>query len=54
MNFNMHQSLDKTEYFLDFFIIQQSLNLVDNILNPLNHQYYLYFLANNFSKYENS
>ena len=37
MNFNMHQSVDKTEYFLDSWITCQSLKLVDNISNQFTH-----------------
>ena len=33
MNFNMHQSVDKREYFLDSLITRKSLKLVNNILN---------------------
>ena len=29
MNFNMYQSVDKTEYFIDSLIIRKSLKLVD-------------------------
>ena len=44
MNFNMHQSIDKTEYFIDSLITHESLKLVDYIPNHLYHQYYLIFL----------
>ena len=44
MNFNMHQSVDKTVYFLDSLIICRSLKLVDNISNEFNHQYHFIFL----------
>ena len=40
----MHQSVNKTEYFLDSLITLESLKLVDNISNQLNHQYYLIIL----------
>ena len=61
MNFNMHQSGNKAEYFLDSFITCKSLKLVNNIFNQFNHQYSTIFLlilyynwAENVSKYENS
>ena len=38
MKFNMHQSIDETEYFLDSFIIHKSLKLVDNVSNQIYHQ----------------
>ena len=39
INFNMHRSVDKTEYFLE----SKSLKLVNHISNQLNHQYYFIF-----------
>ena len=30
MNFNMHQSVDKTEYFLDSLLIRKLFKLVNN------------------------
>ena len=39
MNFNMHQSVDKIEYFLDSLITRKSLKLVNYISNQFNHQY---------------
>ena len=44
MNFNMHQSHDKAEYFLDYLIACKSFKLVDNISNQFILQYYLSFL----------
>ena len=42
MNFNMNQSIDKTECFQDSLITRKSLKLVDNISN----QCYLIFYIN--------
>ena len=39
MKFNMRQSVDKTEYILDFFITRKSLKLIDNIFNKFYHQF---------------
>ena len=44
MNFNMHQSVKETEYYLDSFITRESLKLADNISNQFDHQYYSFFL----------
>ena len=46
LNFNMDQSVDKTEYFLNSLITCKSLKLADNIFNQFNHQYYLIFFVN--------
>ena len=43
MNFNMHQSVDEREYFLDSLITRKLLKLVDNISNQSNRRYDLYF-----------
>ena len=40
MNLNMHQSVDKTEYFIGSLITRKSLKLTDIISNQFNHQYY--------------
>ena len=44
MNFNIHQSVDKTVYFLDSSITHKSLKVIDNISSQFIHQYYLVFL----------
>ena len=41
IKYNMHQSVDKAEYFLDSLIICKSSKVGDHISNQLNHQYYL-------------
>ena len=61
MNFNMHQSVNKTENFLDSLITLQLIKLFDNISNQFNHQFHLRgepyvndcFFGNFFQKNEN-
>ena len=43
MNFNMHQSVDKIEYFLDSLVNCKPLKLVNNISTEISHQYYSIF-----------
>ena len=44
MKFDIHQSVDKTEYFLDFLITRKTLKLLDDISNQFDHHYYKTFL----------
>ena len=44
MDFIMHQSDAKTQYFLDSLITHKSFKLLDNISNQLIHQYYIILL----------
>ena len=50
MHSNMHQNVDKREYFSDSLIIRVSLKLVNNISNQFYHQYYLVFGYNYMSE----
>ena len=52
MNFNMYQSVYKTEYFLDPLITRESLKLVDKILNQFKQQYYLIFFLIVWEKFD--
>ena len=40
INFNMNQSVDKTEYFLDSLITRKLLKLVNKISNQFTYWYY--------------
>ena len=44
MNFDIYQSVGKTQYFQGSLTTYKSLKLVNNILNQFNHQYYPIFL----------